>query len=111
MVNKDIHIMQENGYQVIVDGAFVKGWPLTGHRLQFLPGIQLIEGCMKEDVQWDILQLNGKDKINQVTFWTVVMVIGITLLFGCECSFFSLFLICELIHTVIMAVGLAVTTL
>jgi calcium permeable stress-gated cation channel len=90
-VNEDIRLAQEDGYQAIADGAFVKGWLLTGRGLRFLPGIQLIEGRAKEDVRWDILQLDGKDRMSQVAFWTVVVIIGVALLFGCErLLFFSL---------------------
>jgi calcium permeable stress-gated cation channel len=95
-VNEDIRIAQEDGYQAIADGAFVKGWLLTGRGLRFLPGIQLIEGRAKEDVRWDILQLDGKDRMSQVAFWTVVVVIGVALLFGSERLFISL-PACELI--------------
>lgn len=91
-VNEDIRIAQEEGYQAIVDGVHVKGWLLTGRGLRFLPGIQLIEGRAKEDVRWDILQLGGSDAMNQVSFWTVVVVIGASLLLGREHFSFSSFL-------------------
>ena len=84
-VNEDIRIAQEEGYQAIVDGVHVKGWLLTGRGLRLLPGIQLIEGRAKEDVRWDILQMGGKnDGMNQVAFWTVVVVIAASLLLGRE---------------------------
>ncbi|KAN0102356.1 hypothetical protein V8E52_012028 [Russula decolorans] len=81
-VNEDIRIAQEEGYQAIVDGVHVKGWLLTGQGLRLLPGIQLIEGRAKEDVRWDILQTGGNDGMNQVAFWTVVVVIAASLLLG-----------------------------
>jgi calcium permeable stress-gated cation channel len=59
-INEDIQIAQEDGYQYIADSVNVKGWLLTRQGLQFLPDIQIIEGCTKEDMQWDILQL-GRD--------------------------------------------------
>ncbi|KAI0308375.1 hypothetical protein B0F90DRAFT_1807574 [Multifurca ochricompacta] len=68
-INEDIRLAQEEGYEAIVDGAHVKGWLLIGRGLQFLPGIQLIEGRAKEDVRWDILQ-------------QVVVAIAVTLLIG-----------------------------
>jgi len=83
-VNEDIRIAQEDGYQAIVDGVHVKGWLLTGRGLRFLPGIQLIEGRAKEDVRWDILQTGESDAMNQVAFWTVVVVIAVSLLIGRE---------------------------
>jgi calcium permeable stress-gated cation channel len=98
-VNEDIRVAQEEGYQAIVDGVHVKGWLLTGRGLRFLPGIQLIEGRAKEDVRWDILQVGGSYAMNQVSFWTVVLVIGVSLLLGCECFLFSSFLAVKLINT------------
>jgi hypothetical protein len=82
-INEDIRIAQEDGYQAIADGAFVKGWLLTGRGLRFLPGIQLIEGRAKEDVRWDILQL-GRGATSQFAFWTIVLVNAGTLLVGRE---------------------------
>jgi len=97
-VNEDIRIAQEEGYQAIVDGVHVKGWLITGRGLRFLPGIQLIEGRAKEDVRWDILQMGGSDGMNQVAFWTVVVVIAASLLLGRELfpffAFLSAILIC-----------------
>jgi hypothetical protein len=91
-INEDIRIAQEEGYQFIADGAHVKGWLLTGRRLRFLPGIQLIEGRAKEDVRWDILQMGGGDSVSRVAFWIVVVVIAGALLVGCELlSFFPFF--------------------
>ncbi|KAH8992407.1 hypothetical protein EDB92DRAFT_1857796 [Lactarius akahatsu] len=81
-INEDIRLAQENGYQDIADGTRVKGWLLIGRGLRFLPDIQLIEGRAKEDVRWDILQQGGSDPLSQVSFWTVVVVIAITLLVG-----------------------------
>jgi hypothetical protein len=88
-VNEDIRIAQEEGYQAIVDGVHVKGWLLTGQGLRLLPGIQLIEGRAKEDVRWDMLQMGGNDGVNQVAFWTVVVVIAALLLLGREHFSFS----------------------
>ena len=97
-VNEDIRVAQEEGYQDIVDGIHVKGWLLTGRGLRLLPGIQLIEGRAKEDVRWDILQTGRNDGMNQVAFWTVVVVIAASLLLGRELFLFSasvsLILIC-----------------
>jgi calcium permeable stress-gated cation channel len=109
-INEDIRIAQEDGYQAIADGAFVKGWLLTGRGLRFLPGIQLIEGRAKEDVRWDILQLDERDRMSWVAFWTIVVVIGVTLLCGCEPLPIFPFPGCALIRTVIAAAGLAVAT-
>jgi calcium permeable stress-gated cation channel len=65
-INEDIQIAQEDGYQAIADGAFVKGWLLTGRGLWFLSGLQLIEGRVKEDVRWDVLQLEGRDSRSRI---------------------------------------------
>ncbi len=37
-VSEGIWIVQEGGYQAIVDGVHVKGWLLTGRGLRLLPG-------------------------------------------------------------------------
>ena len=84
-INEDIRLAQEHGYQDIADGTGVKGWLLTGRGLRFVPGIQLIEGRAKEDVRWDILQEGGVDALSPITFWIVIVFIGLTLLIGCEC--------------------------
>ena len=110
-VNEDIRIAQEEGYKNIVDGVRVKGWLLTGRGLRLLPGIQLIEGRAKEDVRWDILQMGGNDGMNQVAFWTVVVVIAASLLLGRELFSFSLCRVCNTyLRTVIATAGLAVAT-
>jgi hypothetical protein len=110
-VNEDIRIAQEEGYQAIVDGVHVKGWLLTGRGLRLLPGIQLIEGRAKEDVRWDILQMGGSDGMNQVAFWTVVVVIAASLLLGRELFSFSPFRVCyTYLRAVIATAGLAVAT-
>ena len=109
-INEDIRIAQEDGYQDIASGTFVKGWLLTGRGLRHLPGMQLIEGRAKEDVRWDILQLGEKDKMSWVAFWIAVAVIAIALLLGCECFLLFSFPGCELILTVIAVAGLAVAT-
>jgi calcium permeable stress-gated cation channel len=110
-VNEDIRIAQEEGYQAIVDGVHVKGWLLTGRGLRLLPGIQLIEGRAKEDVRWDILQMGGSDGMNQVAFWTVVVVIAASLLLGRELFSLSPFRVCHTyLRAVIATAGLAVAT-
>jgi hypothetical protein len=111
MVNEVIRIAQEEGYQAIVDGVHVKGRLLTGRGLRLLPGIQLIKGCAKEDVRWDILQMGGSDGMNQVVFWTVVMVIAASLLLGRELFSFSPSHVCRAyLQAVIATAGLAVAT-
>ena len=77
--------MQRECYNDIADGARIKGWLMIGRGLRFLRGVELIDGCAKEDIRWDELQHEG-GKMRMVAFWFAVGILTIMLGIGSECS-------------------------
>jgi len=76
--NREIADAQERGFQDIADGRNIKGWILIGRGLQFLPGVQMIEGRTKQDIRWEELQVQG-GFWSRVVFWVMVVIIGVLL--------------------------------
>ena len=77
-INIEISEAQNDCYNEIADGVRVKGWLITGRGVRFLPGIQLIEGRSKDDIQWDELQRQGGTE-GKVLFWGFVTMVTIVL--------------------------------
>jgi hypothetical protein len=70
-INAEIADAQRDCYIDIAEGTHIKGWLMVGRGLQFIPGIQLIEGRAKEDIRWDVLQ-NERTVWDSVALWTAV---------------------------------------
>jgi hypothetical protein len=85
--NREIADAQERGFQDIADGRNIKGWILIGRGLQFLPGVQMIEGRTKQDIRWEELQVQG-GFWSGVVFWIMVVIIGVLLGVGRKFFFF-----------------------
>jgi hypothetical protein len=84
-INQEIAGAQADGYADIADGAGIRGWLVVGRGLRFLPGIELIEGRSKEDIRWDMLQVNGQEKkLRWAMYWIAMAMCAILLAFGRE---------------------------
>ncbi|KAJ6621441.1 hypothetical protein B0H10DRAFT_2215093 [Mycena sp. CBHHK59/15] len=70
-INTEIADAQSAGYGDIADGVHIKGWLMIGHGLQHVCGMQLIEGMVKEDIRWDVLQ-NKRGVLDTVVLWCLV---------------------------------------
>ncbi|KAJ6617035.1 hypothetical protein B0H10DRAFT_2387069 [Mycena sp. CBHHK59/15] len=70
-INAEIVDAQSAGYGDIADEVHIKGWLMIGHGLQHVCGMQLIEGMVKEDIRWDVLQ-NKRGVLDTVVLWCLV---------------------------------------
>ena len=86
-INVEISEAQNGCYNDIADGVRVRGWLITGRRVRFLPGIEMIEGRSKDDVLWDELQRPGRLE-KKVTYWSFVGMVTILLGAGRECNLY-----------------------
>jgi len=77
-INNQVSQAQESAFINISEGTDVTGWLLIGRGLQFLPGIEIIEGRSKSDIRWDHLQ-GAELEYRQLMFWTTVCFIGLIL--------------------------------
>ncbi|KAH8835622.1 hypothetical protein DL96DRAFT_1454607 [Flagelloscypha sp. PMI_526] len=80
-INMAIADAQNIGYSDIAEGQGVKGWLLVGTNIRFLPGIELIEGRAKEDVQYGVLQTK-RSSMDGVVFWIICATVSLLLAIG-----------------------------
>ncbi|KAF8347052.1 hypothetical protein F5887DRAFT_1178097 [Amanita rubescens] len=77
-INSEIEDLQRECYNDIADGARIKGWLMVGRGLDYIPGIELVEGRAKEDIRWDVLQ-NEPVPIDTAVVWALIGVVIVLL--------------------------------
>ncbi|KAG8981245.1 hypothetical protein FRC05_004147 [Tulasnella sp. 425] len=78
VLNAQINDLQQDGFNHIADGVWIRGWLIFGRGIRYIPGIEMIEGRSKEDVRWDELQ-QSRGAVKGLVWWLLVAAVGICL--------------------------------